>query len=67
MRAEGNLGDDETMEVLDAEELAHYKEEYEEAGGIADPPEVVVVRAVMGEVGPDGYTEQETEWGGEMW
>ena len=67
MRAEGNLGDDETMEVLDAEELAHYKEEYEEAGGIADPPEVVVVRAGMGEVGPDGYTEQETEWGGEMW
>ena len=67
MRAEGNLGDDETMEVLDAEELAHYKEEYEEAGGIADPPEVVVVRGGMGEVGPDGYTEQETEWGGEMW
>ena len=65
MVAEGNIGDGITMEDYDAGDLVHLREEYEEAGGI--PAEPVLVRAGMGEVGPDGYTESETRWGGEMY
>ena len=36
MRAEGNLDADESLEDLDADEIAEFQEEYQEAGGVAD-------------------------------
>jgi len=45
MRAEGSLDDDETLEDLDVDEIADYREEYEEAGGIAYEHEAIFTKA----------------------